>query len=46
MNPSTQSIGSWMGPRNGLDIFEKRKASRFNWDLKPWIVYPVAQSLY
>jgi hypothetical protein len=34
-NPGTQRAASRMGPRDGLDIYEKRKASCLYWDLNP-----------
>jgi hypothetical protein len=34
-NPSTHRIGNWVGPRAGLDIWDKRYISCTYWDLNP-----------
>jgi hypothetical protein len=41
--PGTHWIGSWVGPRAGLDMVVKSKIPRPCWDLNPPIIQAIAQ---
>jgi hypothetical protein len=41
-NPSTQSIGGFVGPRAHLTVTDKRKISCLCQDSNLWIIQPIA----
>jgi hypothetical protein len=44
-NPGTHWIGSWMGPRTGLEVMTKRKGRTSAGDRTP-VIQPVAKKVY